>query len=67
MAKLEASLAQMCSSSVRRWFDTKPVLMKELGGPIMDKTDISVAAERIGQLSKLEKLFAKNFSPFSDP
>ena len=38
VANPEASLAQIFSC-VRAWFDTKLNFIKELGGPIIDKTD----------------------------
>ncbi len=56
----------MFLSVILKWFPTKLYFINELGGPIIDKTDISVAADLIGELSKSEKLSAKNVSPFSD-
>ena len=40
--------------------------MKLSGGPIIDNTEISVFADRIGELSKLEQFSAKKVSPSMD-
>ena len=40
--------------------------MKLPGGPIIDNTDISVAADRIGALSKLQQFSVKKVSPSMD-
>jgi hypothetical protein len=66
MANPEASVAQILSSCVRSWFDKKLVFIKWFGGPIIDKTDMSVADDRINQLSNSEKLSTKKMRPFSD-
>jgi hypothetical protein len=59
----DASLAQIFSLSVRVWLATKPLLIKSPGGPIFESTEISVAAVRIGALSKVEQISAKKVSP----
>jgi hypothetical protein len=37
--------------------------MNQIGGPIMDRTEISVAADRMSELSNFEQLSTKNFKP----
>jgi hypothetical protein len=36
-------------------------MMEEFGGPMIDRTEISVAADRMGELSNFEQLSAKKF------
>ena len=64
--KPEASLAYIFSSLVRAWFATKLCFMKELGGPMIDKTDILVTADRIGELSNIWQFSTKNVIPLMD-
>jgi len=40
--------------------------MNVLGGPMMDKTDISVDVDLIGVLSNLQQFSTKNSNPFSE-
>ena len=58
VANPEASLAQIFSC-VRAWFDTKLNFIKELGGPIIDKTD------RLLMSLVLSEFFSDVFSYFS--
>lgn len=56
VANQEASLVQILSFCVRAWFDKKLVFIKWLDGPIIDKTNMSVADDRIKPLSNSEKI-----------
>ena len=48
------------------WFATKLCFMNELGEPMIEKTDISVAADRICELSNMLQFSTKNFIPLMD-
>ena len=63
MANPDASLAHISSLFVLAWFATKLVLRNLLGGPMMERTEISLLDVRIGVLSNVEMLLRKKAMP----
>jgi hypothetical protein len=53
-------LSQIRSYCVRAWFDKKLDFIKELGGLIIGKTDMSVAADQFSEWSKSESGLQRN-------